>query len=78
MCWYRKHSFIIELKVKGNYLSKEQKNEMKGFVRHEIPVHVVYTPDEFLKVLELEIGMKMSISNSENKTNVKGFPWLKY
>ena len=59
LCWYKKRSFIIELKVKGNYLSKEQKKEMEGFVHHDIPVYVVFTPDEFLKVLERELGYEM-------------------
>ena len=55
LCWYRGRSFVIELKVKGGRLSKEQKKEIAEFKEQDINAHVCYTQEEFLKVLEGEL-----------------------
>lgn len=58
LCWHKGHSFVVELKLKGNYLSKEQKNEIKNFTKQKIPAYVVYSQEEFLEVLETELTIK--------------------
>ena len=52
LCWYKKKSFVIELKVGRNKLSEDQKKERDKFILQGIPHFVCYTPDDFTDALK--------------------------